>query len=240
LKAVILAAGTSSRLRPYTDNVPKCLLEVAGRPILARALEHLVSAGVCEVILVTGFHEEKIRDFVQAHGITIPVTFVSNTSFDVTNNAYSLLLTRELVAADEFVLLDSDIVFERSVLGEVLRSTWPDCLALRSTAGLGDEEMKCELGIDGCVVSIGKDVPVAHAGGESIGIERFGPTTSSRLFEVLDQRVAAGGEGEYYEDSLQQMIDEGLLLWAVSVRGFCAEIDTIEDLERVNSALEQL
>ena len=67
MKAVILAAGIASRLRPLTDHTPKCLLEIGGRCLLARTLDGLLANGIREVVVVTGYLREQIMDFVGTH-----------------------------------------------------------------------------------------------------------------------------------------------------------------------------
>lgn len=233
----MVAAGTASRLRPLTNETPKCLLDVAGRPMLRRALEALARVGASDVTIVTGFRQEKIRAAVAVWAPPFPVTFVENPDYETTNNAYSLLLAGPRVAGAEFTLLDSDIVFDPAVLERVVTSAHPNCLALRPSDDLGDEEIKCELDESGRVVAIGKHVPPARAAGESIGIEKFSPAASKRLFEILEARVSGRGlRREYYEASFQQLIDEGTSIQALSVGDlYCTEVDTPEDLERARA-----
>ena len=101
MKAVILAAGTATRLRPLTEHTPKCLLEVAGRPILRRLLDHLTATGISEVAIVLGYLGSKIRDAVAAWKPGIPVRFIDNAEYASTNNGYSTLLAREWVTSQK-------------------------------------------------------------------------------------------------------------------------------------------
>lgn len=242
MKAVLLAAGTATRLRPLTDDVPKCLLPVGGKPILGRALEHLGALGVDETIVVTGYLRERVAAFVGERFAGARVTLVDNPAYATTNNAASLLRAAKAIAGRPFLLLDADIVFARDVAGALLRDARENTLALRPAHDLGEEEMKCEVAPDGRVVAISKQVPVARAAGESIGIERFGAAASARLFEVLRDRIEGRGlANEYYEASFQQMIDEGVPIHAVTVAGlYCAEIDTPDDLARVDAEVRAL
>ena len=67
MKAVILAAGIASRLRPLTDTTPKCLLKIGERCLLERAFDALIQNGFNEFIIVTGYRQQQIVDFLQAH-----------------------------------------------------------------------------------------------------------------------------------------------------------------------------
>src|SRR5207253_3395015 len=97
MKAVILAAGCATRLRPYSDDTPKTLLPVGGVPILRRTIISLMRCGFDQFVIGTGYLEHMVRDSVASWFPSLDVTFVSNPDFRSTNNAYSLLLTREHV-----------------------------------------------------------------------------------------------------------------------------------------------
>jgi len=243
MKAVILAAGSATRLRPLTEHTPKCLLEVAGRPILRRLLDHLAALGISEVTIVLGYLGSKIRAAVAAWSPAVPVHFVDNTEYASTNNGYSTLLAGPAAAGHELVLLDADIVCEREVIARVLRHPIPDCLGVRPSRTLGVEEMKIVLDADGRVRECAKTVDPALAIGESIGINRFSPDASTRFFKALDERVRGKGlVNEYNDSAVQQMIDEqGYALWPVDLGTlYCAEIDTPADLAEVDARVRTM
>lgn len=82
MKAVILAAGIASRLRPLTDTTPKCLLKIGERCLLERAFDALIQNGFDEFIIVTGYRQQQIVDFLQAHYPTQDITFIYNTGMN--------------------------------------------------------------------------------------------------------------------------------------------------------------
>jgi choline kinase len=239
MKAVILAAGTSQRLRPLTDHTPKTLLAVAGVPILRRMMTSLIESGVSEFVIVTGYLEDKLKAAVREWFPAARCTFVTNPEYATKNNGSSLLVARAAVGAADFLLLDGDIIFDKAVVDRLLASGKADCLALRPSRELGVEEMKVKLGADGRVEAIAKTIEPTTAAGESIGIERFSAATATRLFAALEQRLVGQGLwNEYYESSFQQIVDEGVPLYTVDCGGlYCAEIDTPEDLAVVDAAV---
>src|SRR5262249_28761885 len=89
MKAVILAAGSATRLRPLTEHRPKCLLEVAGQPILKRLLDQLAALGVDGAVIVLGYRGDQIRDAIAVWQPALAVTFVENREYASTNNGYS-------------------------------------------------------------------------------------------------------------------------------------------------------
>lgn len=238
MKAVILAAGCATRLRPHSDDTPKTLLPVGGVPILRRAITNLLRCGFDEFVIGTGYLEHLVRDAVGSWFPSLEVTYVSNPDFRTTNNAFSLLLTREHVDTHGFILLDGDVVFDANVVEELIERG-PDCLAVRSVGEIGLEEVKVSADSHDRVVAIGKHVPVRSAMGESVGIELFSPASSKRLFAALHQRVSEQGLiNEYYEASFQQIIDEGCTLYGVDIGSmYATEIDTVEDLIAANARL---
>ena len=235
MKAVILAAGCATRLRPYSDDTPKTLLPVGGVPILRRTIMNLMRSGFDQFVIGTGYLEHMVRDSVNAWFPDLDVTFVSNPDFRTTNNAFSLLLLRDHLEHGGFILLDGDVVFDVGVV-DALLERGPDCLAVRSVGDIGMEEVKVTADSRDRVLAIGKEVAVRSAMGESVGIELFSATTSKKLFATLHHRMhTLGLVNEYYEAAFQQILDEGSTLYGVDIGSmYATEIDTIEDLRAAN------
>jgi len=238
MKAVILAAGCATRLRPHSDDRPKTLLPVGGVPILRRTITSLMRCGFDQFVIGTGYLEHMVREAVASWFPNLDVTFVTNPDFRTTNNGYSLMLCAPHVENDAFILLDGDVVFDVAVVEQLVQHG-PDCLAVRSVGGIGLEEVKVTADSNDRVLAIGKHVPVRSAMGESVGIELFSASSSKRLFAALDQRVRQQGLiNEYYEASFQQIIDEGASLYGVDMGSlYATEIDTIDDLMAANARL---
>jgi len=240
MKAVILAAGCATRLRPHSDDTPKTLLPVGGVPILRRTITSLLRCGFDQFVIGTGYLEHMVREAVASWFPGLDVTYVYNQDFRTTNNAYSLWLTRPHVDGHAFMLLDGDVVFDLAVAEEMVQRG-PDCLAVRSVGGLGLEEVKVMADKEDRVLAIGKHVPVRSAMGESVGIELFSGASSKRLYAALHARVIDQGlVHEWYEAAFQQIIDEGSTLYGVDIGSmYATEIDTIEDLMAANAWLAQ-
>ena len=208
----------STRLRPLTDETPKCLLEVGGVPILKRALEVLESAGIREHVIVVGYRHEMIRDAVRGW-VDDRARFVENAEYAHTNTCASVRAARSETETSDFLLLDGDVIFSRGVLDALLSETHTLTAALRPTEDLGDEEVKVSVAEDGrTITAISKSVPVDEAVGEAIGIYRIDAEAAPWLYRTLDERIEQRGlTGELYEASFQQMIDEGAQFRTVDV-----------------------
>ena len=112
---MLLAAGRGSRLRPLTDDRPKCLLEVGGAPLICRAVEILYRSGLREFTIVDGYLGDLVREELTPRFPFIAFRFVRNEEWDTTGNAFSLTLA--LRGQDgPFILLDADVAFEPRVI----------------------------------------------------------------------------------------------------------------------------
>jgi choline kinase len=240
VKCIILAAGTATRMRPLTDNLPKCLLPVGGKPLLQRSIEQVAAAGIEHIGLVIGFQAEAIRRFVKRQFPSLRIRFMVNPRYESTNNAFSLLMAREFFnpeskggkSPEELLLMDADIVFSPQLLPFLLREGSPNRIAVRVAGPHDEEEIRVKIDALGNVVTIGKTTPLPETYGESIGIEFFSFPAAQRLFATVERRVRSGeGRNEFYEASFQEMIDRGVQCKAVDVSRFPAvEVDTPEDL----------
>jgi len=114
--ALLLAAGAGTRLQPLTDKCPKCLTEVRGVPILGRLVSCLVAQGFSRLVVVVGYRDEQIRDYLESHASGLTVHFVDCREYATTNNIYSLWRAREHIL-EPFVLIESDLVFDSHLLG---------------------------------------------------------------------------------------------------------------------------
>jgi len=93
--ACLLAAGTGSRLYPFTESVPKCLTEVNGQPILQLLVDALLDNGFKRLVVVVGHLEHHIRSFLSKNGGGLTIEYITNPLFQTTNNIYSLWLAKE-------------------------------------------------------------------------------------------------------------------------------------------------
>ena len=116
MQALILAAGTGSRLGKYTKENTKCMLEVNGETLIKQALENLNAVGITKLVLVVGYKKENLIAHVGEKYKNIDIEYVENPIFDKTNNIYSLYLAKDKLAADDTILLESDLIFDKEIL----------------------------------------------------------------------------------------------------------------------------
>jgi len=194
VRAIILAAGTASRLRPLTSHTPKCLLKVGERTLLQRSIDALIKAGIREFVIVTGYLHEQIENFVRkTYQDSLPLRegrggsfrFIHNKDYETTNNIYSLWLARPEAEGQEVLLLDSDLLYDGQIIERVLADKHDNVLTLIRHE-LGEEEMKVVIDAEGSIVEISKTCDPAIAAGESLGIERMGKAYTTALYKELE------------------------------------------------------
>jgi len=231
MKAVILAAGVSRRLYPVTYEIPKCLIDVGGKPILDRQLEALKSSGITDIIMVIGYYRESIMDHVQNHFSDMNFEFVVNHHYFETNTAYSLRLCKDIIGGEPFVLMNADVLYPREVLKRVINSSHGTALAVEIKP-CGREEVKVIEGDDNRLVAIGKELIEDNALGEFIGVAKFSGEFSTAFCDSLDRLIIAGGTADYFEAAIHPLMSEHQVYYEDVSDLPCIEIDFIEDLEK--------
>lgn len=240
MKAIILAAGMASRLRPLTENTPKCLLKVGEKCLLQRSIDALTSNGIRDFVIVTGYLHEMIETFVaEQYGDNINVKFIHNDVFDSTNNIYSLWLARPEAEGQEILLLDSDLLYDPRIITKVMESGADNVLTLIRHE-LGEEEMKVVLDREnGTIIEISKTCNPADAAGESLGIEKMGCRYTSALYQELEPMMNEEHlENVFYERAFERLIAKGHTYKVIDVTElFSCELDTVEDFENAKEKI---
>ena len=234
---VILAAGMAKRLRPLTDEKPKCLLEVGGKTLLQRTVDAMISAGVKEFVVVTGYRENMIREFLTIHYSLCTIHYIDNPDYEHNNNIFSLWLAMQKLHGQEVLLMDSDILCDPEAVRRVARKTNP-ALAMQQHE-LGEEEMKIVVDVAGRITEISKTCSPADAIGESVGIEKMTPAYTEAIYQELRKMILDEGQIDiFYERAFERLIPQGHTFEVVDTTDlFSYELDTPEDLEKASAAL---
>jgi choline kinase len=233
MKAIILAAGVGSRIRPMTDNCPKCLLEIGGVTILERMLSNIQACGINDVVFVLGYLQEQIEDFVKNSFPDLNAQFIVNDLYGETNTGYSLMLAEEYVKGSTFVKFDADVVFDKVILENLLASEDQNWLCIDKNIQLDAEEIKVVVEENNRIIRASKTVMPQDANGESIGIEKISCDTAVLLFaELRSMMEHAQNHQEYYEGAYERLMKKGVPFYAIDITGLkWTEIDTKQDFQ---------
>lgn len=174
MQVVILCAGQGRRLLPRTEALPKCLLPVAGRPVVEWQLRALVANGITGATVVTGFGADAVEDALRRMGpLAADVQTRLNPFFEVADNIGSCFLARDLLAEGDAILLNGDTLFEPAVLGRLLRApAAPITVTIDRKSAYDADDMKVSLA-GTRLLAIGKTLARERTDGESIGMLLF-------------------------------------------------------------------
>ncbi len=231
MKAVILAAGVGSRIRPLTDNCPKSLLKVGGHTILEMMISHIRECGITDIVFVLGYLQEQIKDYVAQNFPELNAHFITNEQYATTNTGFSLMLARDLVAGSSFIKFDADVVFDKTILRQLISCDHDNALCIDKNIQLDAEEIKVIIRENNRVVKASKTVNPKEAIGESIGIEKISADTAIQLFAELEIMMQdTQNHQEYYEAAYERLIEKDVPFYALDISDLkWIEIDTQED-----------
>ena len=185
MQAIILAAGMGRRLKELTQDNTKCMVKVNGVTLIERMLHQLEKQHLSRIVIVVGYKGQKLIDFIATLDIQTPIVYVNNPIYDKTNNIYSLFLAKDYLCKEDTLLLESDLIFEDSLLEELLSDP-------RETLALVD---KYESWMDGTCIKVtdddritafisGKNFDFKETAGcyKTVNIYKFGKHFSENLY----------------------------------------------------------
>jgi choline kinase len=225
----LLAAGTGSRLYPLTRNEPKCLTKVNGKTIIERMITNLDRQGINRLVIITGHLEHCIREYLGNQIGGVKMEYIFSSKYKTTNNIYSLWKAREVIN-EPFLLLESDLVFDESLLDEMV---YPDRIALA--------ELKPWMN-GTCVTIDQSDIVDEFVTDDTedcegikyktVNIYSLSVSSWKKIIKRLDIQISAGNVNSYYETVFADMnADNSLTLKSVFFDSKpWYEIDTLEDL----------
>ena len=231
MRAIILAAGVARRLYPLTFDKPKCLLEVAGQPILDYQVKALKRVGISKITIVVGYYKGMIINHLKTSFDEFEFNFVNNPHFFETNTSYSLHLCEDVLREGECLLMNGDVLYPVELLQRVLDDEKDNVLAVEAKQ-CGKEEVKVIEGADERIVAIGKELIEENSLGEFIGVAKLSEAFNIQFTDSLSQLIEAGGKADYFEAAIHPLLAK-IQLHYVDVSDLpCIEIDFLEDLDK--------
>ncbi|MCC5855529.1 MAG: phosphocholine cytidylyltransferase family protein [Idiomarina sp.] len=239
MKVVILAAGQGTRLRPYTNEKPKCMVELCEKPLLEYQLDAFRKAGVSDITVIAGYQQDKINQ--------AGVKKVINEKYASTNMVSTLMCAKELFdGSDDVLITYGDIVYEQRILDAILSASGPVAItidrewrrlwALRMDNPLKDAETLRLSGDQ--VLELGKRPKnYEEIEGQYMGLIKVSAEKACdfvRTWEQMDRTALYDGQdfdNMYLTSFIQYLIDDNWFVRAVPVVNGWLEIDTVDDLK---------
>ncbi len=237
MKAIILAAGRGSRMKDLTDECPKCLLKVRGKTLLQWQTDALLSAGIRDIGIVTGYKRELLAGtgLIEFH----------NSRWAETNMVSSLTFAEDWLQSDVCIVSYSDIFYEKEAVVSLIQC--PELLAVTYDPHwlklwekrFGDPLIDAEtfrLNADNSLAEIGnKPQSIDEIQGQYMGLLRFTPNGWNEVVRIRKGLSSQDRDRMHMTGTLQRVLDEGRLpIAAVPYESSWGEVDTTEDLVGYN------
>lgn len=231
---MILSAGQGSRLLPHTQDLPKCLLDLAGRPMLGWQLKALAEGGIAEAVVVTGFRSDLVEQALPGltpQGMRVRTLF--NPFYKVADNLGTCWMARAELSGPVLVL-NGDTLISRQIVARVLAAPEADItVTIDRKASYDEDDMKVVATGDR-LQAIGKKLAQSRVNGESIGFLRFASAGSAAFVAEIERVMRTPeGTGLWYLSAIHKLAGAGTNVSVASIEGLeWAELDFPADLER--------
>jgi len=238
MQAIILAAGMGKRLGEYTKNNTKCMVEVNGIKLIDRAITQLAHFHLSRLVIVIGYKGNELKEYIgHRYDDVLKIEYIVNSVYDKTNNIYSLALAKDELCKDDTILLESDIIFEDSVLQKLIKDPYPN-LALVD---------KYQSWMDGTMVTINENNEIENFINKSsfryqdkdsyyktVNLYKFSKEFSTGVYvPFLEAYCKVMGNNQYYEEVLRVLtvIHQSSLHALPLQDDKWYEIDDVQDLD---------
>ena len=228
MRALILNSGVGSRMLDLTSNKCKCMVEVSDDLLLVdMQVRALVKCGITDIIMTTGPFADELEEHLCNKHPEVVFSLINNPLYDKTNYIYSIYLARDFLQED-ILLLHGDLVFEESVLRDVLASG-DSVMVVDSTKPLPEKDFK----------AVVKDNKVRH-----VSIDVFEDAYYAQplyklfkddWFKWLDEiiRYCDDGKTNVYAENAFNDVSNNMNVKALDIKGrICFEIDDKHDLDK--------
>jgi choline kinase len=208
------------------------------RPLLYYLLAGLESAGISDVLIITGFQPKELQDFVEEHASGLEIAFVRNTRYASWGNFHSLRLAIDQSPGRDLLVANSDVIVNPDVYNRVASSDGDLVLAIEKRSRLDEEDMRVELR-GRTVQAIGKHLKPVRSHGEFAGISLLRPDAALAYSDIATEWEWLRTTDGYYEDIYAQLLGRVAARAAFVEPGEYAEVDTPEDVPHAVDVIER-
>lgn len=257
MKVIILAAGQGARLRPLTEEKPKCMVEIQGKSIIETILDRMQECGIQsrDIYIVSGYKSRVLEKFLAGRG----VNFIHNSRYASTNMVCSLMCAKEIMMQEEDIIVSyGDIIYSKHILQEIIKAEeelsvvvddgWLKYWEKRCENPLDDAESLLLDGEDNLLEIGQKTTELSRIQSQYIGLMHYRGKGITQVLKLCEEAEARSKRGKplwhtqrdyshmYMTDMLQGLIDEGEKVKAVHINRGWYEVDCIKDLEIASEA----
>ena len=221
-----MAAGMGTRFGSMTEEQPKGFIEAGGQAMVVRSIETLISCGIERIVIGTGYLREKYEQLATRYP---QIVCCFSPRYAETNSMYTLYNCRDIIGNDDFLLLESDLVFERRAITALIDCPHPDVMLITPVTKFQDQYY-VESNDDGVLTNCSTDKTQVRAKGELVGIHKLSNTFYRKMCADYARKVADSPKLGY-EYELLSMSREVSPVYVLCENGLkWYEIDDIDDL----------
>lgn len=232
MNCLILAAGLGKRLRPLTEDLPKCMIRVKGKSIIDYQLDAVKGMGIKDFFVVTGYGSDLLRKHLENEN----VTFIENPDYDTTTSLQSLYLAKKHLSGKGFILLNSDLIFNFEKIKPLKDYFGKNATMANSDVDLREKEMNI-ISENGEIKKISKHLNHKECDSQSLQISLLSDRGSEILFNSIPKKVKDGGK--FPADAFDQIIkQEKMYKVEGNDIGYWFEIDDFDDLKKAEKEID--
>lgn len=226
MKALILAAGLGTRLAPITNDRPKSLVSVNGKPILMKQIENLHENGIIDITIVSGYKADILEKSV--HEVYPEIKIIESIDYATTNNMYSAYIARDAIGNNEFLMMNADVYYDSSVIKALLENKAEN--AIVTDIGTYIEESMKVVEVEGRLTKISKTIAREEALGTSIDVYKFSQEGGKAFFSKCEEYIEGRKELKMWSEVALNDILPEIVFKACPLVGRWVEIDNHDDL----------
>lgn len=226
MKALIMAAGKGTRISRYIEGKPKCTVDIGDTTLIEYTIKKLLKRGISEIALVLGYQYKILQELLKDY----PLNYYYNPFYDVTNSIASAWFAKDFIQ-DDLILMNADVYLDNKLLDDLFLPV-PSPVLYSDSSRKEEADYKFYYEKDR-LLKFGKDLKLEEISGEYVGVAKLEKGFLPYFLDRLNQLILANQHGLWWEDVLYSYVKERDI-YIRDIKGmFWAEVDFIEDYERI-------
>ena len=230
MKAIILLAGKGKRISDSIKEPHKSLIPISGHAALWYLINNILNAGIVNIIAVTGFHGDAVKEYLCKAFPDVSIQFAVNKRYETTNNLASVLCAKPFIEEDDFIVINGDMIFDYHIL-ERIKEKQESSVAIDVLHRKDPIDSPGTIIVNDQIKDLGRHIPLKDNCGYAIGIYRFSADIITDYFDAAEQLILDSPNAGFH-DPLRELFrdhdvyacDIGDCLWM--------DIDRPEDIDR--------
>jgi choline kinase len=241
MKMVLLLAGIGKRLGEITKHKNKSLIKLLDKPLLGHLLDRLVAGNQKEILIIIGHKGKGIVDFIDSNykGV-FDLKIVENKRYKEANNMYSVWCAKEFIKGKEFILCNGDIILNKFILEEFVKSNGKSEIMLDIKNRLSEIDSPGTIIKNDRIFDLGRHISKDDNGGYAIGLYKFNSDLSIAYFNEIEKMLQDNKYNAGFHDPLTSLF-HNYEVFPASTNGLSwTDIDTKEDITRAENVLRKI